>query len=278
MNQPVIPARFDRLKKIGAVGKPSYEINFDPAYLGQVGVPNDGDRAVVFLVAGRRYGGMFSHRQKVIPPKVYSRSPLEPLDPDEPVTSYRGGHSVGTILYERHGIPVPAELELRLSPIQETEGATLLVEVIHPKLTPPAPVLPPTPPQSCAPPDSTGAGFGDAETNAEVEKAAVDAVTKKYKADGWTVDDVSKQNLGYDLDCRCGEKIRHVEVKGVSGELEEFIITRNEVETAKANPAFVLAVVTRARTTAPIIREYTGPEMLARFGLTPISFKATPKK
>ena len=154
-------------------------------------------------------------------------------------------------------------------------GATLSVEVIHPNFAVPQQALPPAMAIAESVLSSTGAGFGDAETNAIVEKAAIDCVTAEYA--GWHVRDVSKDNLGYDLECTRGGETRHVEVKGIGGSLEEFVITRNEVDAAETDPHFVLAVVTLARSDSRLLNEYTGPEMRERFGFTPIAYRARPK-
>ena len=139
-------------------------------------------------------------------------------------------------------------------------------------LTQPDPSLRAAPPIDDCLLSSAGAGFGDPETNALVEKAAVDFVTAKFS--GWHVEDVSEENLGYDLRCSRGSETRHVEVTGVKGGQEEFIITRNELQTSETDPDFVLAVVTRARTEVPSLREYSGPAMREHFGFTPIAFRA----
>ncbi len=69
------------------------------------------------------------------------------------------------------------------------------------------PLLPAWPDLSPRAPDrvtvsGSGAGYGDPETNTAVEHAAMTAVTEQYQARGWTVEDVSRHNLGWDLDCR----------------------------------------------------------------------------
>jgi hypothetical protein len=48
---------------------------------------------------------------------------------------------------------------------------------------------------------TASAGFGDSEQNKRVERAAVDAVTEYYRARGWTVQSMEKENPGYDLLC-----------------------------------------------------------------------------
>lgn len=125
------------------------------------------------------------------------------------------------------------------------------------------------------PPARSGGGFGTFETNALVEKAAIEAVTKRYRGDGWSVQSVEAEKCGYDLLCTCGAEERHVEVKGSSGAEQKFIITANELDVANRDPAFVLALVTSALGDEPSIYEWPVSEFLRAFSLRPISFVAT---
>ncbi|SCG34818.1 protein NO VEIN domain-containing protein [Micromonospora humi] len=94
---------------------------------------------------------------------------------------------------------------------------------------------------------AAGAGFGNPVTNAEVEAAGMKAVTRHYKRDGWRVQDVSKQNLGWDLACTAPDgEVHRVEVKAVSGLVPKILLTRNEERAARENPGWRLAVVTKA--------------------------------
>ncbi|WP_437737379.1 DUF3883 domain-containing protein [Sorangium sp. So ce1335] len=120
-----------------------------------------------------------------------------------------------------------------------------------------------------------GGGFGEPEVNAEVERRAMRHAAELYQKAGWTVVDVSKEKLGYDLKCSKQRAEAHVEVKGVSGGRESFIITRGEVEQANDDPAFVLVIVTSALSECPTLRRYSGREMLDRFELKPIAFQAS---
>lgn len=49
-----------------------------------------------------------------------------------------------------------------------------------------------------------GAGFGDYDSNKEVETAAISFVTKLYHAAGWQVDSVEPNKCGFDLLCTHG--------------------------------------------------------------------------
>ena len=109
---------------------------------------------------------------------------------------------------------------------------------------------------------ATGAGYGDPVTNAQVEKAAMDLATSAYRDRGWDVEDVSARNVGWDLTaCRAGDEL-HLEVKGVSGTKPTILLTRNEHATAGTDPAWRLAVVTQALTSATLT-EFTPMQVLS---------------
>lgn len=72
-----------------------------------------------------------------------------------------------------------------------------------------------------------GAGFGDAKTNALVERAAVRKVTRHLEQRGFEITSRERDSIGYDLDARMGKIELHVEVKGVSGAKVQFPITKN---------------------------------------------------
>src|SRR5205807_363408 len=91
-----------------------------------------------------------------------------------------------------------------------------------------------------------GAGFGDAETNRKVERAAILFTTNWYKASGWYVKSVETEKLGYDLRCMKGSAEENVEVKGVQGEIPTFIITAREAKQADTNSKFIICVITSA--------------------------------
>jgi hypothetical protein len=121
-----------------------------------------------------------------------------------------------------------------------------------------------------------GAGFGSPEENVLVERAAIAAVTELYTAKGWDVRSVESEGRGFDLECRRETNEENVEVKGVSGSQQCFIITAGEVQQSRANPKFVLYVVTEARSQRPTLNRYTGEEFSQRFKLAPIQYRATP--
>jgi len=121
------------------------------------------------------------------------------------------------------------------------------------------------------------AGFGDSETNRQVEQKAIEYVTKYYQKDGWKVKSVEKENLGYDLYCKKGVMIKNIEVKGISGNKLSFPITTNEVNKATSNKDFSLSIVL-STLNKPKLVEYTGEEFIKLFNLEPISYKAELKK
>ena len=124
-------------------------------------------------------------------------------------------------------------------------------------------------------PKGQGAGFGSAETNRQVEARAVEIVTKQLRADGWVVKSVESDNVGYDLECSRGKERRHVEVKGVSGDLPSCIITANEYETAKRDPKWWIHIVTQARSSRSDCFSCSGQEFVEQYQLQPISYRAS---
>ena len=121
---------------------------------------------------------------------------------------------------------------------------------------------------------SGGAGFGSAAENSRVERAAMRCVIRYYGDRGWEVRDVSAGNQGYDLFCKKGAAIRHIEVKGAGGDSEKFIITANEAQTWESDSRYVLALVTNALSKKPSLTEFVGPQGRQGFTFDPISYWA----
>ena len=109
---------------------------------------------------------------------------------------------------------------------------------------------------------ATGAGYGDPVTNARVEKAAIELVAATYRDRGWDVEDVSARKLGWDLTARRAGDELHLEVKGVLGTKPTILLTRNEHAKARTDPAWRLAVVTQALTSATFT-EFAPEQVLA---------------
>jgi predicted transcriptional regulator len=120
----------------------------------------------------------------------------------------------------------------------------------------------------------TGGGFGDAETNALVEQAAVRKVIRLLKRRGFKVCSRESERIGYDLDATKGRTELHVEVKGVSGDVIQFPITRKEVAMAGSDTSFWLMVVTGARNRQARVHEFRGRDVKRRFALEPLSYLA----
>lgn len=119
-----------------------------------------------------------------------------------------------------------------------------------------------------------GGGFGTAAENRLVEEAAIAAVRQRYEDEGWDVRSVERECCGFDLECVRRGEVAHVEVKGVRGTEQAFLITRGEVEQARIDPVFVLVVVTEALSDAPVQTLYSGEEFIERFDLTIVQYRA----
>jgi len=123
----------------------------------------------------------------------------------------------------------------------------------------------------------TGGGFGDSETNREVEQAAVLYVTNDYHENGWTVESVELKRCGFDLLCTKNKTQEHVEVKGVQGDTLSFIITAGEVKRSQKDENFILCVVTSALTN-PKLHKLTAKDFNEGFSLETISYRAVLKQ
>ncbi|MDQ2631116.1 MAG: DUF3883 domain-containing protein [Actinomycetota bacterium] len=76
-----------------------------------------------------------------------------------------------------------------------------------------------------------------------IEDHAMSEATAYYEREGWDVTDVSRRR-SYDLLCRRGEEVLHVEVKGTTSSGAKVLLTRNEVEHARGTfPEIALFVV-----------------------------------
>jgi hypothetical protein len=123
-------------------------------------------------------------------------------------------------------------------------------------------------------PPTVGAGFGFAENNKKVEKAAIASVTRRLKHDGWKVTSVESLAVGYDLLAKQGGKKRNIEVKGVSGSKPNFIITENEASASKSDDDWELWIVTNALSKKPKLQNFTASQFNKKFVLKPISYRA----
>ena len=80
----------------------------------------------------------------------------------------------------------------------------------------------------------------------EYEELAMEAVMEQERSLGFRPQDVSKENLGYDIfsiDPKT-KNHRYIEVKGRSGDARTITVTRNEAKVALENPdKYILAIV-----------------------------------
>lgn len=122
-----------------------------------------------------------------------------------------------------------------------------------------------------------GGGFGKPEKNKLVERRAVELVTDRYRQAGWQVESREAAGCGYDLECRKGAIVEHVEVKGLSGSDLTFHLTHGEARTAKTDLAFVLFIVANALSDDPRFIRHSGEEFLQCFELSCVQYRATPR-
>ena len=120
-------------------------------------------------------------------------------------------------------------------------------------------------------------GFGGTpEQRKRIEKAAERAVIAHYEAIGYVPTDMTKVVCGYDFCFTKGRVELHVEVKGTSGVVEHFYLTRNEFNAGlMANERWRLAIVTEALSTNPVVKIYTPKELKQTFDFDPICFEAS---
>lgn len=71
--------------------------------------------------------------------------------------------------------------------------------------------------------------------NALVEAAAMSYVWSHYSSKGYEVQDVSKQNLGWDIEAVSGKLKLRIEVKGLSGSIVKAELTPNEYKAFSEN-------------------------------------------
>ena len=121
-----------------------------------------------------------------------------------------------------------------------------------------------------------GAGFGSAAENKKVETKAVEFATRYFKKNNFEVTSVESDKIGYDLLCTKKTKELHVEVKGISGTEEEFIITENEKIASQKDKCFMIALVVNAMK-KPSLKLYTKQQFKEKFSLKVISYMAKKK-
>lgn len=123
-------------------------------------------------------------------------------------------------------------------------------------------------------PLTKSAGFGLPKMNKKVEKAAIKRVKEMYVAKGWSVTSVEQKKLGFDLLCKKSSDVRKVEVKGVKGQTVGFLMTAGEYSKASTDSRFVLHVVLEALSKKPIVKTWTGKQMLKALRFVAIQYQA----
>ncbi|KAA1398198.1 DUF3883 domain-containing protein [Aeromicrobium ginsengisoli] len=119
--------------------------------------------------------------------------------------------------------------------------------------------------------DVLNARFSGVTESRAVEIIAMSFVCGQYAVDGWIVEDVSALGLGWDITATKGPRVRHIEVKGVSGPIPKVLITQAELQAAGHDLDWVLSVVTNALT-SPTAREYH-PGDIRKFAV-PLAYEA----
>lgn len=98
-----------------------------------------------------------------------------------------------------------------------------------------------------APKPKGGKGRGwqiDAELRKKIEVAAIDAVADYFEIRGFSINDVHKQNKGWDIEVSKGNKTFHLEVKGTQSEFNTIELTPNEFkQLLKNSSTYRLCVV-----------------------------------
>lgn len=120
-------------------------------------------------------------------------------------------------------------------------------------------------------------GFGSPEHRRKVEKAAEAAVIRHFAEMGFRAEDRTKVKCGYDFLVRKGRTTFHVEIKGTAGDTPGFFLTRNEHAAGyQANPAWRLAMVTRALSSQAKVEIFDAKALRRSFELTPYVFLGRP--
>lgn len=116
--------------------------------------------------------------------------------------------------------------------------------------------------------------FPDQAHRKKVEKAAIKEATSYLESMNYTVEDVSRENRGYDLLAERKQKPKelHVEVKGTSSNIPQFFISRKE-KYYMSNKMWRLLLVTNALS-SPVITFMTEKEACVKFMFSPFEWLA----
>lgn len=116
----------------------------------------------------------------------------------------------------------------------------------------------------------------DPKTKKKIEVAAINFVTSYYENLRYSVKDCQKESCGYDLLVEKKNKFLKIEVKGTSGEVPQFFITKNE-RARSADPSWRLALVTNTLST-PMMEIFNADEMEKKFNFDPLCWKCKGKE
>lgn len=108
-----------------------------------------------------------------------------------------------------------------------------------------------------------GQQFAAAERRQQVELEAMECVSAGYRAERYEVTDVSRQNLGWDLEARRNGEMVYIEVKGTTGLHPEFFLTANEHRAATDQEGWVAVVITDIFGAEPSWYEFSGLDVAA---------------
>lgn len=118
-----------------------------------------------------------------------------------------------------------------------------------------------------------GGGFGSAKVNKKVEQAAVKALRRHLGELGWEIRSVEADKVGYDLECRRGSQVLHVEAKGVRGVKRIFVLTAGEYKRSSEDPSFRLGIVTTALS-SPVVLLLSPSQLRNRLSVNPLAYMA----
>lgn len=122
-----------------------------------------------------------------------------------------------------------------------------------------------------------GGGYPSPEARKRVEIAAINHAQNYFESIGYTIYDHQLENQGYDLLAQQHNSALKLEVKGTSGNISRFFITRNERKCANNDSSWRLVVVTNALT-KPIMQIFTWQEAESKYNFDAIAWDCTPKK
>ena len=109
------------------------------------------------------------------------------------------------------------------------------------------------------------------------EKAALVAVTSHYAQNGWQVQPVDKNELGYDLQCDRGDEQEQVLIKDVPDPSAPFVLNATEINSARTCANFVLWLVAQ-QDEQTVCQQWRGAEVLKKFQIEPLEYVVKPKQ